>query len=60
MAKLNELDTASVQPLFSPVDKSGALRPLREDVAVREFSREEILANAPRSDGTFFIVPKIV
>lgn len=57
MAKLAELDTAGVEPLYSPVEQPAPLRP---DEAVREFDRQDILANAPRSDGRFFIVPKIV
>lgn len=57
MDKLGELDTSAVEPLYSPVDKP---TPCREDVVVKEFTREEILANAPQTDGEFFIVPRIV
>lgn len=57
MATLNELDTSGVEPLYSPVTRTSALR---EDAVVHEFEREDMLANAPRTDGRFFIVPKIV
>jgi aspartyl-tRNA(Asn)/glutamyl-tRNA(Gln) amidotransferase subunit C len=33
---------------------------MREDVPRKDFTREEILSNAPEADGRFFIVPKIV
>ena len=57
MDTLNELDTAGVDPLYSPARKETAYR---EDKARQIRSREEILANAPEQDGQFFIVPKIV
>ena len=57
MDKLAELDTEDVAPMSSPVDQVGPLRP---DEVVSHCTRQEILANAPRQDGVFFIVPKIV
>lgn len=57
MEELGRADTAGVAPLYGPVEEVSALR---EDVVRKEFDRSEILANAPRTDGTFFVVPKIV
>jgi len=57
MDKLGELDTAEVEPLYSPVKHTTVLR---RDVARKDYKREEILANAPEQDGQFFIVPRIV
>lgn len=57
MDKLSEIDTAQVEPMYSPVEHVTVTRP---DEVKREHSREEILANAPESDGQFFIVPRIV
>ncbi len=57
MDKLGELDTSNVEPLYSPVEKP---TPMREDTVVKEFTREELLAGAPQTDGEFFIVPRIV
>lgn len=54
---LNEVDTENVQPLYSPVTHSTVFR---DDDVRKNHSREELLANAPQSDGRFFIVPKIV
>lgn len=57
MEALDEVDVADVEPMFSPVEHATVLRP---DQAAKEFPRAEILANAPETDGSFFIVPKIV
>ena len=54
---LGEVDTTGVEPLYSPVDHACAFR---EDTAVERTDRERMLANAPETDGAFFIVPKIV
>ena len=57
MDKLAEVDTTGVEPLYSPVIHESAFR---EDVAVRRAERSDILADAPATDGAFFIVPRIV
>ena len=57
MDKLNELDTASVEPMYTTVEQPGFLR---EDDVAKEFGRAQILLNAPESDGEYFIVPRIV
>ncbi|MGE4443121.1 MAG: Asp-tRNA(Asn)/Glu-tRNA(Gln) amidotransferase subunit GatC [Desulfomicrobium sp.] len=57
MDKLNELDTGMVEPMYTPVDQPGFLRP---DEVKKELSRADILRNAPESDGEYFIVPRIV
>ena len=57
METLGALDTTGIEPLYSPV---GHETPMRRDVVTKNCSREQILANAPATDGQFFIVPKIV
>lgn len=57
MDLLGQADTEGVEPLYSPVEAPARLR---EDAAESEYSREEVLAGAPESDGSHFIVPKIV
>lgn len=57
METLGEVPTEGVEPLYSPV---GHETPMRQDVAQKSCSRDNILANAPRTDGQFFVVPKIV
>ncbi|WP_031387266.1 Asp-tRNA(Asn)/Glu-tRNA(Gln) amidotransferase subunit GatC [Desulfonatronum thiodismutans] len=57
MRKLNELDTSGVEPLYSPVTHETVFR---DDDVHMEYSREELLGNAPETDGSYFIVPRIV
>jgi aspartyl-tRNA(Asn)/glutamyl-tRNA(Gln) amidotransferase subunit C len=57
MEKLGELDTSAVEPLYSPSEHDTVFR---EDKVRTRFTRDQVLANAPETDGQFFIVPKIV
>jgi aspartyl-tRNA(Asn)/glutamyl-tRNA(Gln) amidotransferase subunit C len=57
MDKLGELDTDAVEPMYSPVTHTTVLR---KDEARKDYTREEVLSNAPEQDGQFFIVPRIV
>ncbi len=54
---LSEIDTSGVEPLYSPVAHEKAIRQDREE---RRWDRSQVLANAPESDGQFFVVPRIV
>jgi aspartyl-tRNA(Asn)/glutamyl-tRNA(Gln) amidotransferase subunit C len=55
--KLRELDTEGVEPLVHAVEESNVLMP---DEPGGSLSQEEALANAPRHDGSFFCVPRIL
>ncbi len=57
MELLGQADTQGVPPLYSPAEHETVFR---DDNVRSEFTREQILENAPESDGQFFIVPKIV
>lgn len=57
MELLGELDTEDVEPLYSPVHHETRMR---DDEPRKDYTREDILSNAPEADGRFFIVPKIV
>lgn len=57
MDTLAEVNTDNVQALYSPVMHENMLR---EDVAKVRQTPEKILANAPKTDGQYFIVPRIV
>lgn len=57
MDKLGELDTEGVEPMFTPVEQVSVMR---DDKARKDYSREDVLSNAPETDGQFFIVPRIV
>ena len=53
---LNGLDTEGVEPMSHAIP---IVNVMREDEVVHEFSREELMANAPLKEDGFFRVPKI-
>ena len=55
--QLSEVDTENVAPMTSVVE---IRLPERDDVISDGGCRDDILANAPQSDGVFFIVPKVI
>jgi len=55
--KLNELDTAGVEPMSHAMAVTNAFR---EDQIVDSIGTEKTLANAPDARGEFFRVPKII
>ena len=57
IGQLSEGDTENVLPLTSVADMQ---LPQRKDEVADGGIREEILANAPRSHGGHFVVPKVV
>ena len=61
IGKLNELDTASVQPMAQVLaDDQTADATLREDVVVPCTVAEEVLKQAPDAEGVYFRVPKVI
>ena len=55
--QLAEVDTDDVAPMTSVVEVS---LPRRQDQVTDGGCQDEVLANAPRRDGGFFVVPKVV
>lgn len=55
--QLNEVDIDGVEPMTSVVE---AKLPMREDVVTDGNIQDQVLANAPKSDDGFFVVPKAV
>ena len=55
--KMDELDTDSVEPLAHSLPVSNVFR---EDRARESLGPEAALANAPKRDEEFFLVPKIL
>ena len=54
---LNQLNTDGVPPTAHVLPLHNVFR---DDVPGEHLTTEDVLANAPRRDGPFFIVPKIV
>ena len=54
---LDEVDVAQVEPLAHALPVSNVLR---EDVAEPSLRLDQVLQNAPETDGPFFKVPKVI
>ena len=54
---LEEVDVEGVEPMAHAVELRDVLR---EDVVTSMLPREAALANAPQTDGEFFLVPRIL
>ncbi len=55
---LNEIDVSNIDATFSTIEGG---TPLREDVAKQDLDlSNHILANAPKSEDGYFVVPKII
>ncbi|HWA60979.1 MAG TPA: Asp-tRNA(Asn)/Glu-tRNA(Gln) amidotransferase subunit GatC [Caulobacteraceae bacterium] len=55
--QLNEVDTDGVEPMTS----AEAIKlPMRDDVVTDGGDAARVLANAPKADRGFFVVPKVV
>jgi aspartyl-tRNA(Asn)/glutamyl-tRNA(Gln) amidotransferase subunit C len=61
VAELNELDTSSVEPLaqVSELEHDAAYES-RPDRTVPSIKRDEVMAQAPETNGVFFKVPKVI
>jgi len=55
--QLNEVDTEDVEPMVHAVELANVFR---EDVVTPSLPQNEALANSPKSDGRFFLVPQII
>lgn len=56
--QLNEVDVDGVAPMTSAVE--GLALPMREDVVTDGDDPARVLANAPKREDGFFVVPKVV
>jgi aspartyl-tRNA(Asn)/glutamyl-tRNA(Gln) amidotransferase subunit C len=57
VAVLSEVDTQKVEPMAHAVELTNVFR---GDVEEPSLPREDALANAPKTDGRFFLVPPIL
>jgi len=55
--QLNEVDVEGVEPMTSAVEMEA---PLRSDKITDGDKRDDVLANAPKSDSGFYVVPRSV
>src|SRR4051812_15356306 len=57
VAKIGEVDVSGVEPMAHAVPLANILR---EDVAGPALPLDQVLQNAPETDGPFFKVPKVI
>ena len=55
--QLNELNTEDVEPLSHVLDLTNVIR---KDNKGTSLGMQEVLKNAPKTDGGFFVVPKVI
>ena len=55
--QLNEVDTEDAAPLTSVVE---AALPMRDDAVTDGAVPDKVVANAPKTEDHFFVVPKVV
>ncbi|HEX5006222.1 MAG TPA: Asp-tRNA(Asn)/Glu-tRNA(Gln) amidotransferase subunit GatC [Hyphomonadaceae bacterium] len=55
--QLNEVNVEGVEAMTTPVAMT---LPMREDIISDGNIRDQVLANAPKSEDGFFVVPKVV
>jgi aspartyl-tRNA(Asn)/glutamyl-tRNA(Gln) amidotransferase subunit C len=58
--KLNEADTAGVEPMAQVLFEADPTATLREDVPAPPLGNQAALANAPQGGGGYFKVPKVI
>ena len=54
--ELNEVNTENVEPMAHPVPASNIMR---EDKVSQEFTRDDMLVNAPQEEDGYYRVPRI-
>jgi len=57
MAKLNELDTAGIEPLVYMTDEVNVFR---DDEVKQVITTQEALQNAPKHNDEYFLVAKVI
>lgn len=55
--QLQTLDTADIPPTFNPY---GVAAVLREDTVKQFENKQQLVANGPKTEGTSFVVPRIL
>lgn len=58
--KLNELDTAGIEPMAQVLFEAGETATLRQDLERTPLENREALANAPQPGAGYFKVPKVI
>ncbi|MFN3975515.1 MAG: Asp-tRNA(Asn)/Glu-tRNA(Gln) amidotransferase subunit GatC [Aquificaceae bacterium] len=54
--QLQEVNTEGVEPYIPQFEET----PMREDQMLKDFDPQLVLKQAPESEGSFFVVPRVV
>jgi aspartyl-tRNA(Asn)/glutamyl-tRNA(Gln) amidotransferase subunit C len=54
--RLSEVDTEGIEPMAHAIERTNVFR---DDVKTPMLPRDAALANAPKTDGQYFLVPQI-
>jgi aspartyl-tRNA(Asn)/glutamyl-tRNA(Gln) amidotransferase subunit C len=54
--RLSEVDTEGIEPMAHAIERTNVFR---DDVETPMLPRDAALANAPKTDGQYFLVPQI-
>jgi aspartyl-tRNA(Asn)/glutamyl-tRNA(Gln) amidotransferase subunit C len=57
VARIGEVDLGGVEPMAHPIPLANVLR---DDAETPALPLEQVLRNAPETDGPFFKVPKVI
>ena len=57
VAQLSELDTKDVEPMAHAIEMTNVFR---DDAVRASLPRKDALANAPHTDGEFYLVPAVL
>lgn len=58
--RLNELDTANVEPMTQVLYEAGETATLREDIEKPSLSNADAVANAPVAGAGYYKVPRVI
>lgn len=58
--KLNEIDTANVEPMTQVLYEAGDTATLREDIERPSLSNADAVANAPVAGAGYYKVPRVI
>jgi aspartyl-tRNA(Asn)/glutamyl-tRNA(Gln) amidotransferase subunit C len=58
--KLNEIDTANVEPMAQVIYQAEETATLRDDLERLTLSNDDALANAPQAGAGYFKIPKVI
>ena len=57
LERIRQVNTEGVEPLYLPLEH---IAPPRQDVVKKHLEADDVLANAPKRQQSFFVVPPVI